>query len=124
MRLNDSRLVTTFFTFLKAGPAGGHPRPDAHRNHLGLERGERHRQDDAPPSLAGCRIPSLIQPSVFQLLGSAHPSGCVAPPDQAFTQNVVGRFGVGEAAGDHLGGEAAGEALGELETVDRFGGDP
>jgi hypothetical protein len=23
MRLNDSRLVTTFFTLLKAGPAGG-----------------------------------------------------------------------------------------------------
>jgi hypothetical protein len=55
---------------------------------------------------------------------SAGPSGCVAPPDQAFTQNVVGRFGVGEAAGDHLGGEAVGEARGELQAVDRFGGDP
>ena len=55
---------------------------------------------------------------------SAGPSGCVAPPDQAFTQNVVGRFGVSEAAGDHLGGEAVGEALGELQALDRFGGDP
>jgi hypothetical protein len=29
MRLNDSRLVTTFFTFLKRRPAGGRARPSS-----------------------------------------------------------------------------------------------
>jgi hypothetical protein len=54
-------------------------------------------------------IPTADVENQHRLLsGSAGPSGRVAPADEAFSKGAGSRFGVGEATGYHLGGEAGG----------------
>src|SRR5512132_3093824 len=54
MRLNDSRLVTTFFTILKAGPAGGRLRRPSSAGDDTTRTGE-----PVAPSTPGRKVPSV-----------------------------------------------------------------